>query len=65
MRTLMERAEALARGAQRRQLDQLANAWRERGVGVTTSGSDVIVEARGLRRRRLTDPLLRFAGLGW
>jgi hypothetical protein len=65
MRSLQDRAVALARASQKRKLDELAQAWRDvPGVRVTTGASDVTIEGRGLRWRRLYDPMLRFIGAG-
>lgn len=62
MRALRERADALARVAQKRRLEQVAQEWREPGVRVTADADSVTVEARDLGRRRLSD--FRFVGIG-
>ena len=63
MRALLDRAAALARTEQKRTVDQMAEAWRDvAGVRVTAGASDVVIEGRGLRWRRLSDPMLRFIG---
>lgn len=64
MRALLARGEARVRAAQRRQVERIADEWRERlpGARVSAGAGEVIVEARGLARRWLGDPLLRFAG---
>ena len=65
MRALLDRAAALARTEQKRKVDELAEAWRDvAGVRVTAGVSDVRIEGRGLRWRRLSDPMLRFIGAG-
>lgn len=65
MRALQDRAAALARAAQGRKVDELAEVWRDvPGVRVTTGASDVTIEGRRLRWRRLADPMLRFIGAG-
>lgn len=65
MRALQDRADALARAAQRRKVDELVEAWRGvPGVRVTSGLSDVAIAGRGLRWRRLMDPALRFIGAG-
>ena len=64
MRALQERAEALAHAAQRRRMEQIAEQWREALPGASISGTatEVAIEARGLGRRGLEEPMLRFAG---
>lgn len=60
MRALLERAEALARSAQKRRLDRIAQDWRDCGLKVIATASDVTIEAKNLAWRRLLD--LRFVG---
>ena len=64
MRALLQRAEAVAREAQRRRVDALAMTWRELvpSALITIEGSQVIVAAKRLRKRWLTDSGLRFIG---
>jgi hypothetical protein len=64
MKVLQMRAEGLARAAQRRHVEWIAREWRERlpQARVSASMDEVVVEARELARRRLVEPLLRFAG---
>ena len=64
MRALQERAEALARAAQRRRVDQIAEQWREAlpGASISATATGVAIEAPGLGRRWLAEPTLRFAG---
>ena len=64
MRALEERAEALARGAQYRWLEKIAEQWRDAlpGARISATATDVAIEAPGLGRRWLAEPLLRFAG---
>ena len=64
MGALIERAAALAERAGREQVRKIAAQWREAApdARVSEDGSSVIVEARALGRRWLSDPLLRFAG---
>jgi hypothetical protein len=62
VRALLERAEALARSAQKRRVDQIAQEWRDRGLKVSATVPDVTIEGRNLARRRLSD--LRFVGVG-
>lgn len=60
MRALLERADALARAAQGRLVEKIAQQWRERGFAAVADASSITVEARRLGRRRLDD--LRFVG---
>lgn len=65
MRALLDRAATVARTEQERKVDELAEAWRDvAGVRVSTGASHVVIEGRGLRWRRLSDPMLRFIGAG-
>lgn len=61
---LLERAERMAQGAQRRRIALLAEEWREHlpGATVTEEPGGVAIVARGLSRRWLGDPALRFLG---
>lgn len=63
MKALLNRAEAVARAAQKRRVEELASDWRGAGAFVRTGSDQVIVEMRGLSRRVL-DPVMRFVGLG-
>ena len=64
MGALIELAEALAERRTREQVGRIAAQWRDAApdARVSEDGKSVIVEARGLGRRWLSDPLLRFAG---
>ena len=64
MRALQARAEALAQAAQQRRVEKVAEQWRAAlpGASVSAGGAEVTIEARGLARRWLAEPLLRFAG---
>ena len=65
MRALQERGDALARAEQKRRIDALAEQWRQvPGTRVTAGTSELVIEARGLSKRWLTDAALRFAGVG-
>jgi len=64
MDKLMARAEAVARAAQRRRLEEIAGSFRSRGIQVEAGADSLAVRARGLARRWLGDALLRFAGRG-
>ena len=65
MKALQDRANALAKAEQKRRLDALAEQWgRVPGTRVTAGTCELVIEARGLRKRRLTDTALRFAGVG-
>lgn len=61
MERLMARAEAAGRGARRRRIEQIAARFREAGVTTVTDLETVRCSGRGLARRWLSDPLLRFA----
>jgi hypothetical protein len=64
VRALLERAEHMARAAQQRRVARLAEEWREHlpGATVTEETGGVAIAARGLSRRWLGDPVLRFLG---
>lgn len=65
MKVLQERADSLVKAEQKRRIDVLAEQWgRVPGTRVTAGASELVIEARGLRKRRLTDAVLRFAGVG-
>jgi hypothetical protein len=65
VKRLQDRADALARAEQKRRVDALAEQWRlVPGVRLVVGPSELIIEARGLRKRRLTDAALRFVGVG-
>jgi hypothetical protein len=65
VKALQDRADALARAEQKRRVDALAEQWSAvPGAQVTAGLSEIVIEARGLRKRRLTDAALRFAGVG-
>lgn len=64
MRDLHNKASALARSAQRRQIMRLAAHWRDAlpGAAVTEETARVVIQAKGVAWRWLSDPMLRFAG---
>ena len=64
MNGLLQRAAALAQAARQRRLEAVAREWRERvsGADVTMDASHVVVAAKRLGKRLLTD--LRFVGRG-
>lgn len=67
MRQVQRRAEQLARAEQRRAVAWIADALdgQLRGIAVEASGDDVVLRGKGLIRRWLVDPGLRFvAGAG-
>jgi hypothetical protein len=66
MERLAQRGEALAREAQRRSVARLAQRFRVLfGVqAVQTDDAQVVVNGRGLMRRWLVDPALRFLSGG-
>ena len=43
-------------------MDAIAEHWRRVPGTSVTAGTELVIEARGLRKRRLTDAALRFAG---
>lgn len=64
METVLKRGEQRARVEQRRLADRVADRWRMQAAGlrVTVDGGDVAIGGRGLVRRWLADPGLRFIG---
>ena len=64
MARLMMRAERIARDAEERKVNEIADRLRELLVGATITVEDmrVIVSGRGLLKRWLSDPGLRFFG---
>lgn len=62
----MDRAERIARNAQRQRVQQIAARFRTIfGAGmVEADEARILVRGRGLVRRWLTDPGLRFLGGG-
>lgn len=66
MERLTSRGERLAREAQRRQVDRVAQ--RLRGLfgseAVAAEDGRVVVRGRGVMKRWLTDPAVRFLGGG-
>jgi len=61
MEKLMVRAQAAGRGAQRRLVEQIAARFREAAVNAAAGTDSILCSGRGLARRWLADPLLRFA----
>ena len=64
MQKLMVRAEAIARAAQRRRLEEIAGGLRRQSVQAEVDGDSIVVRAGRLIQRGLGDPQLRFAGRG-
>jgi len=64
MGALIEGASALADRAARERVRAIATQWRAKvpDAQVRERGNSVVVEARGLRKRWLIEPMLRFAG---
>jgi hypothetical protein len=64
MAALLKRGEALARGARQRALARAAERLREtaRGARVRVEDGTIVVTGRGLLKRWLADPALRFFG---
>lgn len=62
MSELLKRGEELAREAQVRRVTQVAGRLKElvRGISIETDEARVIVSGRGLLKRWLIDPQLRF-----
>jgi len=66
MNKLLERGEEIARDAQRRSAERVAARLRaELGAGsVQVEAASVIASGRGIMKRWLLDPSLRFLGGG-
>lgn len=62
MSAIMARAQAVARSAQRRRLEEIAAVIGERGIAAKIEGDSVACRGRGLFQRWLGDSALRFAG---
>ena len=64
MKGLLERAQRIAQAAQQRSIARLAAEWRERvpHARITVGHDSIGIAARGIGRRWLGDPLLRFVG---
>ena len=62
MSALLKRGEELARAAQVQRVRQVAGRLKElvRGISIETEEARVIVSGRGLLKRWLIDPQLRF-----
>lgn len=62
MSELLKRGEELAREAQVQRVTQVAGRLKElvRGISIETDEARVIVSGRGLLKRWLIDPQLRF-----
>ena len=62
MSELLKRGDALARAAQTKRIEQIGARLKElvRGVSIETDEARVIVSGRGLLKRWLIDPQLRF-----
>ena len=60
MERLIARAEQIGRAAQARRLQQIAAELGASGVKAQSDGDFVTFRGRGLARRWLSDPLLRF-----
>jgi len=62
MAKLVTRGDALARAAQAKRIEQIGARLKElvRGVSIETDEARVIVSGRGLLKRWLIDPQLRF-----
>ena len=61
MEKLIERADAAGRGAQRRLIEQIAAQVRQAGLTAVAGTESIVCSGRGVARRWLADPLLRFA----
>ena len=62
MARLTRRAEANARARQRSTIGRLAENLRALGIHVEAGADQIVVSGRGLGRRWLVDPALRFLG---
>ena len=62
MAKLVTRGDALARATQAKRIEQIGARLKElvRGVSIETDEARVIVSGRGLLKRWLIDPQLRF-----
>jgi len=61
---LIERAAKVAERAARERVRSIAARWRDavQDARVGEDGETIVIEARGLGGRWLSEPLLRFAG---
>jgi len=66
MRNLVNRAESVARAEQRRQLLRIAARTRElvRDAAIEVEEARILVRGRGIVKRWLIDPSLRFLSSG-
>ncbi|HEX6072715.1 MAG TPA: hypothetical protein VFY95_06890 [Sphingomicrobium sp.] len=66
MHSMMMRAESIARAGQRRKLHQVAEQLRNvlNGASVEVEEARVLVRGRGMVKRWLIDPSLRFLSGG-
>jgi hypothetical protein len=66
MNNLIERAEARAQAAQRRKIAEVAARLREiiRGASIEVEEARILVRGKGLVKRWLIDPSLRFLSGG-
>lgn len=64
MMKLQMRAEQLARAEQRRRIAKLARGYREQmpGASIVAEAAALVIEGRGVLRRWLTNPSIRFIG---
>jgi cyanophycinase-like exopeptidase len=62
VRKLQQRIERIARAEERRRLARMAERLRDQfsGLSVSEETSAILVRGRGILRRRLGDPALRF-----
>ena len=60
MERLVKKAEAIARSAQQRATEEVAARAEELVGQVSIEGERIVLSGRGLLRRWLTDPALRF-----
>lgn len=62
MRQLHTRGEAIARAAQRKRIERIAQSLRAQGLDVETGIDSILIRGRRLLQKWLGDASVRFAG---
>lgn len=62
--SLMVRAEAIAREAQRRRLEKIIGTLRDEGLSPEAGSDTIACRGKRLVQRWLNEPVLRFIGMG-